>query len=44
MSAPFPGTVAPMLYSGSLTRSILEVKNLSKTYESGFKALKGVNL
>ena len=33
-----------MLYSGSLTRSILEVKNLSKTYESGFKALKGVNL
>jgi ABC-2 type transport system ATP-binding protein len=33
-----------MLYSGSLTRSILEVKNLSKTYESGFKALNGVNL
>ena len=33
-----------MLYSGSLTRPILEVKNLSKTYESGFKALKGVSL
>ena len=33
-----------MLYSGSLARSILEVKNLSKTYESGFKALKDVNL
>ncbi len=44
MSAAIPGTVALMLYSGSLARSILEVKNLSKTYESGFKALKGVNL
>src|SRR6201996_6000876 len=33
-----------MLYSGSLTRPILEGKNLSKTYDSGFKALNGVNL
>jgi ABC-2 type transport system ATP-binding protein len=33
-----------MLYSASLMHSILEVKNLSKTYESGFKALQGVSL
>jgi ABC-2 type transport system ATP-binding protein len=33
-----------MLYSASLTRSVLEVKNLSKIYPSGFKALNAVNL
>src|SRR6201990_1061927 len=37
MEAPFPTRVDPM-------QSIISVANLSKTYASGFKALKGVNL
>jgi ABC-2 type transport system ATP-binding protein len=37
MEAPFPARVDPM-------QSIISVANLSKTYASGFKALKGVNL
>src|SRR6201990_1365821 len=37
MEAPFPTRVDPM-------QSIISVANLSKTYASGFKALKGVDL
>jgi ABC-2 type transport system ATP-binding protein len=37
MEAPFPARVDPM-------QSIISVANLSKTYASGFKALKNVNL
>src|SRR5215475_1911500 len=33
-----------MLYSASPTRPILEVRNLSKTYASGFRALNNINL
>src|SRR6516162_9593505 len=33
-----------MLYAASSTRPILEVRNLSKTYASGFRALNNVNL
>src|SRR5499427_991654 len=33
-----------MLYAASSTRPILEVRNLSKIYASGFQALKNINL
>src|SRR5262252_996932 len=33
-----------MLYAASKTQPILEVRNLSKTYASGFQALKNINL